>query len=205
MWVGMWDNLALLPLIRWIEKFEGPNMILEYSPKSVRSLTSLLTTYTAMVVLPYSLHSASVLDSYYGLAIPHLVPSLKFLASMHESLGVCEHTAPGNVPCYKAGDPLVLLPNHHKSPCCGTSSESCKSPVEDIERWLAMSDLYQLPNLIYFDSYAHLPELLQKLSDPGSPARRLLPHIGQQIRRDTERFINTTHARVLDVLEHMLT
>eukprot|EP00959_Pyramimonas_sp_CCMP1952_P284099 5938177-Pyramimonas_sp.AAC.1 len=76
-----------------------------------------------------------------------------------------------------------------------------------------MSELYQLPNLIYFESYEHLLWLLRELSDPahqGSSWKRVTSRdffreISQQMRRDTEHYVNATHMRVARVLEHMLT
>ena len=85
-------------------------------------------------------------------------------------------------------------------------SEQCDSPKDHVRRWLAFSELYQLPHLLRFDGYTHLVEMLRVLGVPGNPAvRAALAGVSARMQASTGDFISKTHARVQTVLGHLLT
>ena len=65
-----------------MNKFEGPAVILEYSTQMLATLHELAEIYTAVVVLPYSVHSASFTDTYFGMY--HLIFGTEVVDSSSE-------------------------------------------------------------------------------------------------------------------------
>ena len=61
-----------------------------------------------------------------------------------------------------SGDPYEY-PMAWTSPCCGTTPASLEP--SSASRWIQYMDIYTLPHTIVFDSWSHLHEILNTITD----------------------------------------
>ena len=103
------------------------------------------------------------LHEIYATAIPIFAPSVQFLTEEFKRGRGYPHKVAGNTPCgpssYLEGSDGIQL-------CCSeTIGQTCFDPnscdEDALHQWVALGDVYQLPNITYFDSPKHLVDTLE--------------------------------------------
>ncbi|RYG65569.1 hypothetical protein EON64_11640 [archaeon] len=119
-----------------------------------------LAKHMGIVVLPYQVSFMSLFE-FYRMQIPLFVPSVSFLTRMHLQYHILNERTWDSV--YGHPGQSSLLPRH---PLSTSSVSRDKDPNDEfgesaLTAWLSLSDLYQWPHILQFESFEHLVHLLR--------------------------------------------
>ena len=115
-----------------------------------------LVRHPGMVLIPYQASVMSMME-YYRLNIPFFAPSQRLLISWIQSYGLVWERVYGNPPpllthvLSSERDKVVFIPNPNSN------------QDETLWHWIPLFDIYQLPFVQYFDSWAHLIHRLEHM------------------------------------------
>jgi hypothetical protein len=117
-----------------------------------------LVQHPAIIFLPYQVSMMSFFE-FYSMEIPMIVPSLKFFAKLHFEDSIIQERSWRRVYRNEIVEASVL-PRHLNS-----SSKFLTDPNNDvslaaIEEWLSLSDFYQFPYVLTFNSWKELFQIL---------------------------------------------
>jgi len=125
------------------------------TPSFSLSCISDLGTFPAVVLLPFGL-SATCLLQYYRLNVPLYAPSLNLLTRWQARYGLVQGWA--------EGPPESATPTMAAPPQEGDSSPLHTNDPQSFQWWARLSDIYNLPHVQVFESWAQLLDQLDATS-----------------------------------------
>eukprot|EP01084_Bolivina_argentea_P183104 316022_1 len=118
------------------------------------------TELSGIVVLPYSVHEAKLIE-YYSVGVQIFLPTLQLWTKLNNNCAYIKHLNAANLPnrnhdIYKHGFPKEWYNYFKHSPCCGTDPWSS----DNRKYWLQFSEYYMNKDyfkyVIYFDNATDL-------------------------------------------------
>jgi hypothetical protein len=124
-----------------------------------------LVQHPAIIFLPYQVSMMSFFE-FYSMEIPMILPSLKFFAKLHFEDSIIQERSWRRVYRNEIAEASVL-PRHLNSSSRFLSDPNNELSLSAIEEWLSLSDFYQFPYVLTFNSWKELFQILisYKLDD----------------------------------------
>ncbi|XP_062599233.1 uncharacterized protein LOC134260708 [Saccostrea cucullata] len=136
-----------------------------------------LTSYPAVIFIPYSVHSFKITELY-SLNIPLFVPSLKYFRQ-NGGLG-SDRTSTSAPYCQEDKDLWRKMKKHPSSYHSFNPNAEFRDNPEDEMYWLQFSDFYDWPHIQYFDDKVDLERKMAEISEAD------LIQIHQNMRKENE-------------------
>jgi hypothetical protein len=132
-----------------------------------------LVQHPAIIFLPYQVSMMSFFE-FYSMEIPMILPSLKFFAKLHFEDSIIQERSWRRVYRNEIAEASVL-PRHLNSSSRFLSDPNNDLSLSAIEEWLSLSDFYQFPYVLTFNSWKELFQILitYKLSDWNEVSQKM--------------------------------